>query len=115
MVFSKEDNAAWNDSEVMLNLEKWAKDLLLKKEEDGWEEESFEDALEEFETPNETPVDEVVNDESMLKDLASAYNSLIIDNLQKIANYFIDKSNIKTAYRIEQSINELKDYIWRRK
>lgn len=110
MIFSKEDKAVWNSSEVMKELETLAKraneiEENSKKKSDDWEEENFIEALDEFEKPNS----EVLEETSLKDELHLAYNISIIDNLQKIADHFIDKSNIKVAYRIEQAINELKD------
>lgn len=108
MAFSKEDKQAWNDSEVMLELEKIAEMSFIPKEE-GWEEEGLEEALENFEKPAEEILNEL-DKEDFNKELHLAHNDLIFSTLQKIAESFIKKSNIKVAYRIEQTIAELKDW-----
>lgn len=116
MGFSNEDKAAWLDSEIMVELEKFADDVLSKpdaSDEEKWEEEDFEDALEEFEKPA-SEVLEKVDEGDISKDLHVAYNIAIINNLQKLASFFAEKSNIKTAYRIEQTICELKDCLGRK-
>lgn len=120
MSFSNEDKAAWLSSEIMKELEKYANDVLngppeeafkpIKTDENSWEEEDFEDALEEFEKPNS----EVLEDLDIKKELLAAYNISIINNLQKIASSFAEKSNIRTAYIIEQSVCELKDFFGRK-
>ena len=120
MAFSNEDKAAWLDSEVMVELEKFADEVLsgppkeafkpLETGEENWEEERFEDALEEFEKPSA----EVLEENSLPKDLRVAYNIAIINGLQKLASSFAEKSNIKVAYRIEQTVCELKDCIGRK-
>lgn len=110
MTFSKEDKSAWNNSEVMYELEKYAEKVLegppaeafSPVEESGWEEENFEKALEEFESPAEK--------ENIKEELQKAFSKLLINNLKKISNKFIDKSNIKIAYRIDQSIWEIESF-----
>ena len=112
MRFPNEDRAAWMDSEVMMEFEKYAEEVFsgppdqayLGLDED-WEDESLEDALEEFEKP---PAED-----EMLKEMNLAYNSALISNLQKLSSHFAEKSNIKTAYRIEQTVFELRDCIRR--
>lgn len=121
MSFSKEDKAAWLDSEVMKELEKIAEEENIldgpspeafeplsfseekePKEEKIWEEEEepmerFDEALEEFSEPS-------LNDE-----FKSAWNKLLLENLGKIANKLADDKNVKAAYRVEATLNELQD------
>ena len=121
MGFSKEDKAAWLNSEVMVELEKFADDIFggppeeafKPLEEKEWEDEDFEDALEEFEKPGPEVLKEI-EENNMTKDLRAAYNIAVLNNLQKLASIFAKKSNIKTAYRIEQTVCELNDYLGRR-
>lgn len=123
MSFSKEDKAAWLDSEVMKELEKVAQrdnvldgpppeafePLPLKKkskedkeeEEKVWEEEEpmerFNEALEEFEKPG------------LVAELKTAYDKMLLGNLEKIANKLADSKNVKAAYRVEMALHELED------
>ena len=121
MSFSKEDKAAWLDSEVMKELEKVAqKDDVLEgpppeafeplplekeakeeKEEKVWEEEEpmerFDAALEEFEKP------------TLVAELKAAYDKMLLGNLEKIANELADSKNVKAAYRVEMALHELQD------
>lgn len=114
MGFSNEDKAAWLDSEVMIELEKFADDVLSKpSDEEGWEEENFEEALEEFEKPTPELLEDIDNGD-ISKELHAAYNIAIINNLQKLASSFAKQSNIKVAYRIEQTVYELKDLFGRK-
>lgn len=105
MSFSTEDKSCWNSSEVMLELEK--QNLLKTAVENDWEDEKFEKALEQFEEPTVTLGEEPLD---IKEDLRIAYNLSLIDKLEKIANTYAEKSNIKTAYRIEECINEIKVY-----
>jgi len=123
MSFSKEDKAAWLDSEVMKELEKVAqKDNVLEgpppeafeplplekeakvtkeEEEKFWEEEEpmkrFDEALEQFEKP------------TLVAELKTAYDKMLIENLEKIANELADGKNVKAAYRVEMALHELED------
>lgn len=115
MTFSKEDKSAWSNSEVMLELEKLAKenDLLSEpskelyepieiEDNDKWEDEDLEDfkkALSDFEEP------------SFEKELHIAYDKKLFSTLEKIASDFANKSNIKVAYRIESTLNKLKNEV----
>jgi hypothetical protein len=122
MSFSKEDKAAWLDSEIMKELEKIAEKenilegpppeafepLSLKeeekeeeKEEKVWEEEEvaerFDEAVEEFSEPT-------------LKDeLRTAYDKLLLENLEKIASELANSKNVKAAYRVEMTLHGLQD------
>lgn len=105
MTFSKEDNAAWESSEVMSELEKFADEILnpspepyLPVEEESWEDEEEQKVDEKVELS-----DDVEEDLCLANDL--------IDNLKKIAEQLADKSNIKAAYRVERTIQELKDLL----
>ena len=112
MVFSKEDKSAWLNSEVMKEFEKFAtevfdgppREAFEGLEEESFEDENFEEALEEFEDKEVS--DEEVSDEEIKKELLA---NKLLDNLQKLSSLFAEKSNIKTAYRIEQTVCELKD------
>jgi hypothetical protein len=110
MTFSKEDKAAWLDSEVMSELEKLSGDVLngppaeafqpIKHEESTWEEENLEEQL-------VTAVDKF-NEPTFEEEIHIAYNKSLFKNLEKVAHNLSDKSNIKAAYRVERSLNELK-------
>lgn len=123
MSFAKEDKAAWLSSEIMQEFEKIAreqgvldgpppeaflpigKEAQPEEEEDpGWEDESqgdFEDALEEFESD--------AND--LQSEFHLAYNENLFSNLEKLAHQLAEKSNIKAAYRVEQTLFKLKDIL----
>lgn len=104
MTFSKEDNAAWENSEVMKELEKFADEILNPspepylpiEEEKTWEEE-------------EEPIVELSNDKEMEEDMCLANE--LISNLKKLAEQLADNHNIKSAYRVERTIQELKDML----
>jgi len=116
MTFSKEDKAAWADSEIMKEFEKIAKDNdilngppseayepIENEEEKDWEDEdmgNFEEALENFE---EGP--------SFEEEMHIAYNKNLFSNLTKIAGDFANKSNIKVAYKIELVLHKLKNIL----
>lgn len=114
MSFEKEDKAAWVSSEVMQELEKIAReeDILNssqeKQDEKGWEEEDLDenliDAVDEF---NQNDDVEYQADDNI--EYHIAYNNALYSKLQKIASELAEKSNIKPAYRIEQTIRRLKD------
>ena len=102
MTFSKEDKAAWADSEIMKEFEKIAKDndILngppseayepIEKEEVDWEDEDMGNFEEEMHV---------------------AYNKNLFSNLTKIAGDFANKSNIKVAYKIELALHKLKNIL----
>ena len=102
MTFSKEDKAAWNDSEVMREFEKYAEELIKdepEKDEDSWEEEeeSFVKSLESFEDVK-----------SFKDELKEAYDVTLISNIEKIANKV---SSEKATYKIEMVIHKLKELL----
>jgi len=111
MTFSKEDKAAWLDSEVMRELEKFGGDILngplpeafqpLEKEAEAWEDEDLEsklvEAVEEFEKPA-----------SVEEEFVIAHNKSLLTNIEKVAHRLSDEANIKAAYRVERSLKELK-------
>lgn len=111
MTFSKEDRAAWNDSEVMQELEKLA-DLMdppteayqpVEVNPDSWEDENWSD-----EEKLVDAADELINPNSFEKEMRIAYNNRLIFKLEKIAEHLADKSNIKAAYRVETAIQKLR-------
>lgn len=128
MSFSKEDKAAWLDSEVMKEFEKVAEEELLEgppseafepipveveealeKEEEGvreeeenvWEEEEDMERFEEaLEKFEEKPV---------LAEFKKAYDKMLIQNLEKIAHRLADKNNAKATYRVELALHGLQE------
>lgn len=123
MSFAKEDKAVWNSSEVMQELEKIAKENNMfetpseayepigeKEDEKDWEEESLSEALEEFEK-SEEEMEEEMEEDSIIPEYNKAYNNALFSHLQRIASKLAENSNIKTAYRIEQTIHNLKDIL----
>lgn len=115
MTFSKEDRAAWENSEIMQEFEKLAEDVLNppaeayqpipEKEEKVWEEEDWSDEQKLVDTAEELSNQD---DDSFEKELRVAYNERLLSRLEKIAEQLADKSNIKAAYRVERTIQELK-------
>lgn len=121
MTFSKEDKAAWLNSEIMKEFEKLAleTDVLNgppveafqpieteNEEEKTWEEESNEDkllsAIEELGISDET-------EEDLNKELGQAYARNLITNLQKMAYNLATNSKMKAAYRIERTIMKIEN------
>lgn len=129
MVFSKEDNQAWESSEVMRELEKMAAEVLEGPsieayepiEEQLWEEETAvePEELSECECAPGTPTmydgkicavcGRKKKEEGFEEEMHSAYGQILINNLEKMASNFAENSKIKVAYRIEQAIAELKE------
>jgi hypothetical protein len=115
MTFSKEDHAAWENSEIMQELEKLAEDVfsppaeayqpIVEKEQKVWEEEDWSDEQKLIDAADEL-VNE--NDDSFEKELRVAYNQRLLSRLEKLAQQLADKANIKAAYRVERAIEELK-------
>jgi hypothetical protein len=111
MTFSKEDKAAWLDSEVMREFEKFGEAVLsgpppesfqpLEKTAEAWEDEDLEEkitiAAEEFE-----------NSSSIKEEFVVAYNKNLLINIEKVAHRLSDKANIKATYRVERALKELK-------
>lgn len=114
MTFSKEDKAAWLNSEIMQELEKLAEDVLNGPPSEAfqpienvaaaetWEDEDLEEkiteAVEEFEQPT-VPIKE---------EFVIAYNQRLLTNIEKIAHRLSDQRNITAAYRVERSLRQLK-------
>ena len=122
MTFSKEDKAAWNDSEIMQHLEKIAKrDNILngppkeafqpivaedqkEDEEEIWEEE-------EINPESKERTDEMIRDEDLKKELEKVYSNNLIKKLNKISGLLASNSQIQTAYRIERALNKIKEIL----
>ena len=111
MTFSKEDKAAWLNSEVMRELEKLGEEVLSgppaeayqpigEIEDKGWEDESPEDRL--------ANAAEEFNEPSLKEELVIAYNKSLLNGIEKVAHRLSDMANIKAAYRVEQSLKEIK-------
>jgi hypothetical protein len=132
MVFSKEDNSAWESSEVMRELEKMAEEVLQGTPpeayepipEESWEEESEEETeseeLRECECAPDAPTiydgkvcavcgGERKKEEGLAEEMQAAYGYALIGKLEKLASQLAEASKIKAAYRIERTIEELKD------
>lgn len=114
MTFSREDRAVWEKSEVMQELEKLADEVLsppaeayqpiATEEEKSWEDEDWSDE----EKLADAATEMLENDDSFEKELRVAYNNRLLSRLEKIAEQLADQSNIKAAYRVERTIQELK-------
>jgi len=121
MTFSKEDRAAWLDSEIMQEFEKIARETDVlggppaeafqpiqteESEEKVWEEESDEDkllsAIEELGVSEE----EEGGNEDLKEELAKVYTASLLTNLKKLA---YQSTSMKIAYRIERSIMRIKN------
>jgi len=111
MTFSREDRAIWEKSEVMQELEKFADDVLnpsaeayqpITTDENKWEEEDWSDEKKLVDAADE------LLDNSFEKEMIVANNNRLIYGLEKIAEQLADLSNIKAAYRVERTIQELK-------
>lgn len=127
MAFSKEDNMAWENSEVMRELEKIADEVFEGTPieayepigEEAWEEEEVLEGPEkcECEPGTATLYDGKVcalcggikNEKPFEEEIQAAYSQALIVGLEKIANNFAENSKIQAAYRVEQTISELKD------
>lgn len=115
MTFSKEDRAAWENSTIMQEFEKFADDVLNPPAEayqpiaiEGqktWEEEDWSDEQKLIDA-----ADELLGkgNDSFEEELHIAYNKKLLYRLEKLAEQLADKSNIKAAYRVERTVQELK-------
>lgn len=112
MTFSKEDRAAWEDSKIMKELEKFADEILhpsnkayepIEEVRKDWEEENLTD-----EEKLVDAAEQLLKENSFEEELRIAYNNQLIYKLEKLAEDLADKSNTKAAYRIERTIQELK-------
>lgn len=114
MTFSKEDMAAWENSEVMRELEKIAEDVFSPsaevyqpiKEDQSWEEEDWSDEQKITDAASELLNE--LDDNTIYDELREANNIRLLYKLEKIGEELVDKSNIKAAYRVERSIQEIK-------
>lgn len=121
MTFSKEDKAAWYDSEVMQHLEEIAKrDNILdgppkeafqpiiardeNEEEKVWEDEEVDPELEKI-------TDEMVREDDLKKELEKVYSNSLIKKLNKISSLMASNSQMQAAYRIERALNKIKEIL----
>lgn len=112
MTFSKEDLAAWENSEVMQEFAKLAGDLLnpspepyqpIVIDEKSWEEEDWANEKKLVDAAGE-----LLGDNSTFEEeLKSAYNNRLCFQLRKIAEWLEDKNNIKAAYKVERAIQNI--------
>lgn len=120
MTFSKEDKAAWMDSEVMRELEKIAMEGGLEVSEEAfqpieeealWEEEDdtgkLIDAVEEFQGAGEESETDLLTEDPVDK-LLAAHQGNLVDAIQKLSWQLADKSKIKAAYKIERALQNIK-------
>lgn len=118
MIFSEEDVAAWNDSEIMKEFEKIAiKTNIIdgppieayqpinKEEEKTWEEEEDEEKLLSA-IENLGIADE--ESENLKKELSKIYVANLITGLQKLAYNSAINYKTSVAYTIERSIMKIK-------
>jgi hypothetical protein len=114
MVFSKEDKMAWENSEVMTELEKIAHTVLdpdmesyqpIKVEEEPeWEDESNVE-----EKNNETILLDEANPFAIKKEMCLVYKNSLVKSLLKLAHSLGEQSKVKEAYAIEKTINRLNE------
>lgn len=108
MSFSKEDHAAWENCEVMMELEKYANELLEveKEDEKTWEDENNieEERLKEVAT-------DILEEQGPLDELFASYNDVLVYNLNKLAETLADNKQQKIAYKIERTIQSINDFV----
>jgi hypothetical protein len=127
MSFSKEDKAAWLDSEVMRELEKIAaendilngppeeafmpisEEIEEESEEESWEdertpEEKLEDALMDFESDSVDKSGILEEEKPLKEELAQLYMDNLISNLKTLSYDLTEQGFMKAAYRIERAI-----------
>jgi hypothetical protein len=110
MTFSREDHAAWENSEIMQELEKLADDVLnppaepYQPIEQAWEDEDDD------EQKLIDAADALLNedDDAFEREMRVAHNERLISRLEKLAEWLADKQNKKAAYRVERTVQELK-------
>lgn len=118
MTFSKEDKAAWMNSEVMHELEKIALEGGLDvpeeafepiEEEKTWEDEDdtakLIDAVEEFRKGDEG---EETMKEPEEEELLVAYHRKLTDAIEKLAWRLADESKTAAAYKVERTLQNIK-------
>jgi len=123
MTFSKEDRAAWQNSEVMRELEKIAamgglevsEEAFQPIEEEEWEDEDdtekLVDAVEQFQEGSEGPGGELGEDaptEDPVDELLAAHQKNLIDAIEKLSWQLADRSRIIAAYKIERVLQNIK-------
>jgi len=108
MVFAPEDKRAWQNSEVMAELEKLAKETDLLG---GPPPEAFEPISEQ--TPEqETWEDEdapLVVDSSAKEAELLAIRHQLMDEIERMAHQLAEAGRIKVAYRLERALATIKD------
>jgi len=126
MTFSKEDNAAWGNSEIMQEFEKIAleADVLNgppeeafkpieteEKVEETWEDENDEEkllsAIEELGISEEEGEEDEEGD--LKEELMDLYTADLLTNLQKLAHELAANSKMNAAYTVERTIMEIKN------
>ena len=125
MIFSKEDSAAWHNSEIIQEFEKIAleTDVLNgppaesyqplgfdEEEEKDWEEEGDEEKL--LSAIEEMGVSKN-EEESLEEELSKVYTANLIENLQKLAHNLASNSKMSAAYTIERAIVKIKTFTGR--
>lgn len=122
MTFSKEDKAAWQDSEIMREFERIAMEQNVlngpppeafqpvgeeEDEEELWEEEDNEDKL--LSAVNELGIaeEEQSDDTTLSSELLKMHTSRLLENLKKVASNLAVNSKMRVAYRIERTIYNL--------
>lgn len=125
MTFSKEDKAAWQNSEVMRELEKIAamgglevsEEAFEPIEEEEWEDEDdtekLVDAVEKFQEGSEGPgeeleVGEKTETEDPVDELLAAHQRNLIDAIEKLSWRLADRSRTVAAYKVERALQNIK-------
>jgi hypothetical protein len=119
MTFSKEDKAAWMNSEVMHELEKIAlagglevsEEAFQPIEEEEWEDEDdtekFVDAVEKFQEGDEK-LGEDAPTKDPIDELLAAHQKILTDAIEKLSWQLADRSRVEAAYKVERALQNIK-------
>jgi len=113
MAFASEDKRAWQESEIMVEFEKIAKEMNLLE---GGPPEAFQPIFEKIAIEQNTWEDEDIQD--LLADpgavkrveLAS-HGVRLMGAIEKLAQKLAETGRVKAAYRLERTLAALKDTI----
>ena len=120
MTFSKEDKAAWQNSEVMRELEKIAalgglevsEEAFEPIEEEEWEDEDdtekLVDAVEKFQEEGGEELGEDAPTEDPVDELLAAHQKNLIDAIEKLSWQLADRSRTAAAYKVERVLQNIK-------
>lgn len=111
MVFAPEDKRVWQESEVMAEFEKIAKEMSLL---DGGPPEAFQPIFEKVSAEQSAWEDEDIQKPSVDPEIArraelAGYNIQLMEAIEKLAQDFAEAGHVKVAYRLERTLAALKD------